>query len=146
MGTLKLYRTGVGWEVIGTAPRGAPPGGAANALLAKVTSADGDVAWTTAPIVTGMGVGTTAVASTVTFADAYNLSFGAATGTKFGTSSLQKMGWWNATPVAQSTGWSVTAGYAALKAFNPQTMTMGELARVVGTLVDTLKTYGLLST
>lgn len=144
MGTLKLYRTGVGWEVIGTAPRALPVGGAANALLAKVTSADGDVAWTTAPIVTGIGVGTTAIASTVTFADAYNMSFGTATGTKFGTSTLQKMAWWNATPVVQNTGWSATAGYSTLKAFNPQTATLAEVARVLGTLVDALKTYGLL--
>lgn len=144
MGTLKLYRTGVGWEVIGTAPRGTPPGGAANALLAKVTAADGDVAWTTAPIVTGIGVGTTAIASTVTFADAYNMSFGTTTGTRFGTATAQKMGWWNATPVVQNTGWSVTGGYVADKAFNPEVTTLYEVARVLGTLIDALKSYGLL--
>jgi hypothetical protein len=65
------------------------------------------------------------------------------TGSKIGTSNLQKIGFWNATPVIQSTGWAVTAGYTADKSFNPESTTLTELARVVGTLVDALKLAGL---
>ena len=43
-----------------------------------------------------------------------------------------------------STGWAVTAGYTADKAFNPEATTVTELARVVGTLIDVLKANGLL--
>jgi hypothetical protein len=44
----------------------------------------------------------------------------------------------------QSTGWSVTAGYTVDKTFNPENCTVTELARVVGALVDALKSYGVL--
>jgi hypothetical protein len=37
----------------------------------------------------------------LTFGDAINVLTGTTTGTKFGTSVSQKMGWWNATPVVQ---------------------------------------------
>lgn len=54
-----------------------------------------------------------------------------------------QIGFYKATPVSQSTGWSAGT-YTALKSFDPDTVTFGELARVVGTLVDAFKTYGLL--
>lgn len=43
-----------------------------------------------------------------------------------------------------STGWSVTGGYTADKAFDPESTTQLEIGRVLGTLIDALKTYGLL--
>lgn len=55
------------------------------------------------------------------------------------------IGFFSTSPVGQNTGWSATAGYSALKSFNPQTTTLAEVARVLGTLVDALKTYGLLA-
>lgn len=73
-----------------------------------------------------------------------NIFVGNGVGSKFATFATAKMGWWGATPVVQNTGWAATAGYTADKAFNPQTTTLAELANVVGTLIDTLKTYGLL--
>lgn len=73
-----------------------------------------------------------------------NLSLDNVTGTKFGVNSLQKMGWWNATPVVQNTGWAITPGYTVLRAFDPTTATPAEALRALGTLIDTLKTYGLL--
>lgn len=76
--------------------------------------------------------------------DGVNVSTGTTTGTKWGTGTTQKQSWWNATPVVQNTGWAATAGYTALKSFNPQTATLAETARLLGTLVDALKTYGLL--
>lgn len=80
----------------------------------------------------------------VVFAEGIHVSLGTTTGTKIGSSNTQKLGFWNATPVVQNTGWSATAGYSALRSFNPATATLAEVARVLGTLVDTLKTYGLL--
>ena len=82
--------------------------------------------------------------TTVTFADAINLAVGTTTGTKFGTTTTQKLAWWNAAPVIQNTGWSATAGYTTLKSFNPASATFDEALRVLGTLIDTLKTYGML--
>lgn len=42
-------------------------------------------------------------------------------------------------PNIPNTGWAVTAGYTVDKAFNPETTTVTQLARVVGTLIDALK-------
>ena len=71
-------------------------------------------------------------------------SNGSVTGTTHGTSSADKQAWWNSTPVAQSTGWGDWGTYTELKAFDPATVTLGELARYVATLSATLKSYGLL--
>lgn len=79
-----------------------------------------------------------------TMTEGANIVLGTVTGTKIGTTVTQKIGWWNATPVVQNTGWTATAGYTALRSFNPQTTTLAEVARLLGTLVDTLKSYGLL--
>jgi hypothetical protein len=54
------------------------------------------------------------------------------------------IGFFGVTPVAQNTGWSVTSGYTATKSFNPETATLLTVARVLGTLVDALKSYGIL--
>jgi hypothetical protein len=91
----------------------------------------------------GLGV-TGALAQALMFADAKNMSFGTATGTKIGSAATEKLAFWNSTPVVQNAGWSATAGYTATRTFNPEATSVTELARVVGTLVDTLKTYGLL--
>jgi hypothetical protein len=77
-------------------------------------------------------------------ADGVGLTVGTTAGSKIGTATTQKLGFWNATPVVQNTGWSVTAGYTALKALDPQTATLAQVARALGTLLDQLKTYGLL--
>lgn len=76
--------------------------------------------------------------------DTTNISIGTGTGTKLGTAANQKIGFWGATPVVQSTGWSVTAGYTPLKTFNPAAVTLTELARFVATWADTHLTNGQL--
>lgn len=55
-------------------------------------------------------------------------------------------GFCGAAPSAQDTGWAVTAGYTADRAFNPEATTETEIARVLGTLIDVLKTKGLIGT
>lgn len=143
MGALKVW-DGSAWQTVFVQSSGLPPGGATNALLAKLSATDSDAAWTTAPVVLSISAGAVTVTSTLTFAEAANIATGTTTGTKFGTSNVQKLGWWGATPVVQSTGWSATAGYTADKSFNPQTTTLAEVANVLGTLIDALKNCGLL--
>jgi hypothetical protein len=82
-------------------------------------------------------------ASSLLFADAINLEFNTTTGTKIGTGTTQKLGFWNATPVVQSTGWSVS-NETTTKSFDANATTINELADVLGTLIEQLKTYGIL--
>lgn len=51
-------------------------------------------------VITGTS-GALAVGGTVTLADAANVASNATTGTKIGTATSQKLGFWNATPVIQ---------------------------------------------
>lgn len=142
-GALKVW-DGATWQTVayGAAGNALPAGGATNMLLAKQSAADADAVWTTAPVVTSISIGT--ISTSVTFAEAANIATGATTGTKIGTAATQKLGFWNATPVVQNTGWSITGGYAADKALNPESTTLTEVARLLGTLVDALKAYGIL--
>ena len=74
--------------------------------------------------------------------DATDIVVNATTGTKIGTATTQKIGWWNAAPVVQSTGWT-TSNVTSDKVLNADSYTTDELADVVCTIIDTLKTYGL---
>ncbi len=47
-------------------------------------------------------------------------------------------------PSAPDTGWAVTAGYAADRAFNPLDTTEDEIAAVLGTLINALKAKGII--
>jgi len=71
-----------------------------------------------------------------------NISNGA-NGTKFGTATNAKIGFWNATPVVQSTGWSPT-NVTTDKVFDANATTLDEIADVLGSLIIQLRTYGLL--
>lgn len=75
--------------------------------------------------------------------DGKDIIFGTGTGTKIGTGTTQKIGFWNATPVAQSTGWAPT-NVTTDKAFDADATTLDEVADVLGTLINQLKTYGIL--
>lgn len=65
------------------------------------------------------------------------------TGSKIGTSTSQKLGFWNATPVTQNTGWNPT-NVTTDRVFDADSTTTAELADVLGTLINQLKTYGIL--
>ena len=61
---------------------------------------------------TGTGVavfGTNPTLSGATFADATNIALNTTTGTKIGTATTQKLGFYNATPIVQPTGDVITA-------------------------------------
>jgi hypothetical protein len=82
--------------------------------------------------------------ASLSMVDAKDIAFSNSTGTKIGTASDQKIGFWGTTAVARSASWSVTAGYTSSKSFDPETASLVQTSRVLGTLVDQLKTYGLL--
>jgi len=46
--------------------------------------------------------------------------------------------------ITPNTGWAVTAGYTVDKAFDPESTTVTEVARALGTLIDALKAQNIL--
>lgn len=76
-------------------------------------------------------------------ANAVDIVLDTGTGTKIGTGITQKLGFWNATPVIQDTGWTIT-NKTSDRVLDCNSTSIDELADVVGTLVDQLKSYGLL--
>jgi hypothetical protein len=89
-----------------------------------------------------IGGGNLSMAST-TAVQSIIASSTASMGLKIGTSASQLLGFWNATPVAQSTGWTMS-NVTTDKVLNANSTTLDEVADVLGTLVDQLKTYGIL--
>jgi hypothetical protein len=65
------------------------------------------------------------------------------TGSKIGTATTQRLGFWNAAPVVQNTGWTAN-NVTADRVFDASATTLAEVANVLGTLINQLKTYGLL--
>jgi hypothetical protein len=133
-------------------PKELPAGGGVGQVLAKTSATDYAVAWQ--PIVSGVSsVDSRTGAVTLTdkylqltggtLGEAAHIVLGTTTGTMIGTANAQKLGFWGALPITRNTGWSVVAGYSAQKVYNPQTTTLAETARVLGTLVDALKACGL---
>lgn len=72
-----------------------------------------------------------------------HLSSPSSGGLKIGTASSEKFGFWNAAPVVQNSGWSVS-NVSTLKAYDASTATLNQVADTLGTLIETLKTYGIL--
>lgn len=80
----------------------------------------------------------------ISIAEAKNIVLGSTTGTKIGTATTEKLGFWNATPIVRPNGWTVSNPPAALRAFDYDTVTLDELIRFVITIVEDLKSEGLL--
>ncbi len=95
-----------------------------------------------------------------TIADGGNVVVGSTTGTKFGTATTQKMGWYNATPVVQQTQGAITnsvtaggttgtiANYTDLSVYaNDSTAIRNDIYQLALGLqgcIAALRTYGLL--
>jgi hypothetical protein len=78
--------------------------------------------------------------------DGTNFVLGTTTGSKIGTATGQKLGFWNATPVVQGTGWTAFANApTALKTLDANSYTLDEVMRIVYTVVEELKTKGLIA-
>lgn len=89
-------------------------------------------------------------AAAITLTDAVNIIVGSSTGTKFGTGTGQKLGFWNATPVAQYAATGTTAGFTAgsgTAANSDSTYTgdVGSSAYTVGDIVAALKKCGIMA-
>jgi len=86
----------------------------------------------------------------LTFADAKNLVFNTTTGTKLGTATSQKIGFWNATPIVQPSGTGETVGFTAgagTPVTDASTFTgnVGATAYRLSDIVKALKNAGLIA-
>lgn len=76
-------------------------------------------------------------------ADGANIILATGTGMKIGTATNQKLGFFNTTPVTQPGAYVVT-GVTTDRSFNADSTTVDELADVLGTLINDLKSLGLI--
>lgn len=94
--------------------------------------------------------GVVTVVAGLTMADAKNIVVNATTGTKIGTATTQKLGFYNATPVAQQATTGTTTGFTAgsgtaSKSDSTYTGNTGTAAYTVGDIVLALKNLGFLA-
>jgi hypothetical protein len=82
--------------------------------------------------------------SGITIADAHNIVVNTSTGTKIGTGTTQKIGFWNATPIAQKTGYGTPTGNVNQGSFAAGSITLPNLAAHVAQLCLDLKAAGLI--
>jgi len=101
---------------------------------------------------TTLGVGTadSPTFGGLTIADAGNIVLNTTTGTKIGTATGQKLGFYNATPVIQQTGTGETVGFTAGAGTNVTdastfTGNVGSTAYRISDIVKALKNLGLLA-
>ena len=89
--------------------------------------------------------------SGVTLADATNVILNATTGSKIGTATTQKLGFFNATPVAQPSAVGAATGFAAgttaatFHEDDTYTGNVGSTAYTINGIVAALKNLGLLA-
>jgi hypothetical protein len=98
----------------------------------------------------GVGTGDSPTFAGLTIADAGNIVLATGTGTKIGTATTQKLGFYNAAPVAQYSTVGTTTGFTAglgLAVLADSTFTgnTGATAYTIGDVVRALKTLGLLA-
>lgn len=87
---------------------------------------------------------------TLTAADGINIAAGTTTGTKIGTATSQKLGFWNATPVVQYSTTGTTTGFTAGAGTNVTdqstfTGNQGATAYTMGDIVRALKLAGIIA-
>lgn len=132
------------------------------ALLVQATAAALDLTATGANAVNLNTNGTTkvAVTSLMTLADAFDIVVGTTTGTKIGTSTTQKLGFWNSSPVARQSSAAltnnVTSGgttdtidnFTDLTIYSNDASTIRndiyQLSRKLKEISDALRLYGIL--
>jgi hypothetical protein len=85
----------------------------------------------------------TMTSTSLTFANAFNLIFNASTGSKIGTATNQKIGFWNATPIEQPTT-AVAAGTFAANTSGIANDTATFDGYTIGQVVRALRNAGLL--
>ena len=113
--------------------------------LSTTVSSAGAVTWDAV----GASAGFT-FSDSVTIADTKNIIINTSTGTKIGTGTTQKIGFWNATPVAQQAGTGETVGFTAGAGTNVTdastfTGNVGSTAYRISDIVKALKNIGALA-
>jgi hypothetical protein len=98
----------------------------------------------------GVGTGDSPTFAGLTIADAGNIVLATGTGTKIGTATSQKLGFFNAAPVVQQAGTGETNGVTAssgttLHASSTFTGNVGSAAYTISDVVKALKNLGLLA-
>ena len=78
----------------------------------------------------------------LTMTDAKNIVLGSTTGTKIGTATTQKLGFFNKTPVVQPAAYTPT-NVTTDRSYDANATTIDELADVLGTLIADLQSLGL---
>ncbi len=96
------------------------------------------------------GTGTIAATGHITMSDAKNIVVNTSTGTKIGTATTQKLGFWNATPVVQpiastDTSTGAAGGTSTIYLNTTFTGAGGSAAYTVGGIATALKAIGLLA-
>lgn len=81
---------------------------------------------------------------TATWFDGISFSLGTTTGTKLGTSTTQKLGFWNATPIAQRTGYGTPIGNVQTINFPGATATLLQTSQELAQLLLDLKAAGII--
>lgn len=91
-----------------------------------------------------------AATENITLSDAKDFILDTTTGSKLGTATSQKLGFWNATPVIQQSSVGETTGFTAgsgtgAKDDSTHTGNVGSVAYTVSDIVKHLKTVGILA-
>lgn len=101
---------------------------------------------TASGLITAQGGVTTQTGTTITLGDSTIISIGTTGGTKFGSGTTQKMGWWNATPVVRAaTAYTSNAAVTSVGVLGlTSSSNLNDVIRNLSTLIADLRTYGLI--
>lgn len=82
--------------------------------------------------------------STFILNDGFNIIVGSSTGAKIGTATTQKLGFWNATPIVQPSGYGTPTGASQTANFPGASATLAQTSAQLAQLLTDLKATGIL--
>lgn len=89
-----------------------------------------------------IGTASTPTFGGLTIADGGNIVLNTTTGTKIGTATTQKIGFWNTTPAVQPPAYTITNDTTD-RTYNADATTVDELADIIATMYRDLKAVGI---
>ena len=121
---------------------GLPDGSVVSADIAENTIVDADIASGAFPSITGIGV----LATDLVFADAVDITLNSTTGTKIGTATTEKIGFWNTAPVVQPTALTTADAVTIVATFDSsEQTTMINMRTRINEMETKLQAIGLLA-